>query len=49
MLTEERLKEAKSKYNILKCMLHFNSNIHMIRYYNRYLYRIDRVIKANML
>ena len=45
MLTVSRLKEANMLKNSLKMDLHFNSNRFMIKYYNRFIHRLDMLIQ----
>ena len=45
MLTKDRLKEAKDLYYHFKIKLHFTNNIYMVKYYNRFIYRLEKLIK----
>ena len=45
MLTKDRLKDAKDLYYHLKIRLHFTNNIYMVKYYNKFIYRLEKLIK----
>jgi len=48
LLTEYRLTEAKLKRDNLKCCLYFTSNCYMIKYYQRFIHRLDLLISRNI-
>lgn len=43
-MSEHRKQSAIDKMNSLKIQLRYNSNIYMIRYYNRYINRLNKII-----
>lgn len=48
MMTNQRLQEAKFKRNNLKHRLIFSANMYMIKYYNRYISQLDKLILKNL-
>lgn len=46
MLSDKRLQEAKEIRDNLKIRLRYNHNIYMIRYYNRFITRLNKMIGA---
>jgi len=47
LLKEYRLTEAKLKRDNLKCCLYFTSNCYMIKYYTRFIHRLELLILRN--